>query len=719
MTWMSTLPGATVAAAAALAAVLTVLAYIIKMRRRRFEVPFSSLWKRVLDQRDANSLWRQLKRLLSLLLALAILALVFVAMLGPTLGLRDRQARTVVILLDTSASMKTTDGDPARPGLTRMARARERALALIDSLGGGDLAMVIRVDGQATPLSRFEADRPMLRRIVAAVEAADTPADLPRALSAAADALRGRQRPMIVVVSDGAYAERDRNLVSWGSFDSGLPDGRPALRMNGTLDRDAGAGSPAEALPTDEDAATAARKKSFAEAQLATIDLSGIDVHYLGVGSRTDNVGIVAFNVRRYIANKAAYEVFIEIQNFGTEPAHRQLALYNGDSAIEVKPVDLAPGERMRDIVRELPGGESRLRASLRPVAGPGGSDPFPLDDEAWALLPARKKQSVLLVTKDNLYLEGAMLVYDNIAVYKATPEEYDAAPDKVIQNSDLGRPYDAVVFDDHTPAVLPPPPVNLIFFHPTGPSSPIAITGTLARPRITELADDHPVMRWVQLGDANFDASDVFAPDKSKGERWLALSVRDPVIAARREPGRKLVAFGFSLAGTDLMLRVGFPLLLVNTLDWFAGDDVDLATTYTTGHRLRLPLDGITGLREVTVVEPGGARRQAPVVEGNATFYGAHVGIHQIIAYAPTAPGLGPDPEQKPIAALEIAVNLGSPTESTIAPAAELTLSGRTLTPPPTFAVTARRELWLYLVLAALILLGIEWITYHRRITV
>ena len=643
MSWTSTIPASTVLIAALVAAALTVLAYVIKMRRRRFEVPFSSLWKRVLEQRDANSLWKQLKRLLSLALALTILALIFVAMRGPTLGLRDERARTVVVLLDASASMKATDGDADRPGLTRMARAKERAMELVDSLGGGDLAMVMRVDGQATPLSRFDSDKPMLRKIIAGVEAADTPADLPRALSAAADALRGRQRPMIVIVSDGAYAERDRNLVSWEGGEGASTDGASGSGLRASAQTLTGSGS-GTGMGTgtgtgteSDDAEASARKKSFEDARLASIDLSGIDVHYLGVGSRADNVGIVAFNVRRYIANKAAYEVFIEVQNFGTEPAHRQLALYNGETAIEVKPIELAPGQRLREIVRELPGGESRLRASLRPVAGPGGSDAFPLDDEAWALLPARKKQAVLLVTRDNLYLEGAMLVYDNIEVFKATPEEYDAAPDRtIVAQPDTGKLYDAVVFDDHTPVVLPPPPVNVVLFHPTGEHSPIAIRGTLPRPRITETAEDHPVMRWVQLGDVNFDASEIFAPDRSKGETTLASSVREPIIAARREPGRKLVAFGFSLAGTDLMLRVGFPLLLVNTLDWFAGDDVDLATTYTTGKRLRIPLDGVSGVREVTVVEPGGARRQAPVVEGQATFYAAHVGVHQIIAYDP-----------------------------------------------------------------------------------
>src|SRR5262249_40619306 len=98
---------------AAGATVLAVGAYIIKMRRRRFEVPFSHLWKRVLEQKDANSLWKQLKRLLSLLLILLILALVLFAALDPTLGAIDRKARSVVILIDASASMRAMDGDEA------------------------------------------------------------------------------------------------------------------------------------------------------------------------------------------------------------------------------------------------------------------------------------------------------------------------------------------------------------------------------------------------------------------------------------------------------------------------------------------------------------------------------------------------------------------------------------------------------------------------------
>ena len=34
-------------------------------------------------------------------------------------------------------------------------------------------------------------------------------------------------------------------------------------------------------------------------------------------------------------------------------------------------------------------------------------------------------------------------------------------------------------------------------------------------------------------------------------------------------------------------------------------------------------------------------------------------------------------------------------------------------------FAVTRNQELWIYFLIAAIALVSIEWITYHRRITV
>ncbi|CAN5285687.1 BatA and WFA domain-containing protein [soil metagenome] len=655
------------------AAVLVVSAYIIKMRRRRFEVPFAQLWQRVLQQKDANSLWKQLKRLISLLLILGILGVLLFAALDPTLGAVDRKARSVVILVDASASMKAMDGDEGGKK-SRMDIAKVKAKSLVDSMGGGDLAMVMKVDGQATPMSRFTNDGPMLDKIIDdKVTASDTPADIVRALGAAADALRDRPNPLIVIISDGAYPEDQLKLVDWG---------RPGA---------AGAAAPPN---------------------LATVDLSKIDVRFMPVGRRDDNVGIIAFNVRRYIANKAAYEVFIELQNFGKSPAHRLLTLYNGQTAVDSKQIDLAPGQHLRQIYPKIPGGEdNQLRASLRHASGSkeGSTDAFPLDDTAYALLPARKKQKVLMVTEDNLFLEGALLVYDNIDPLKVTPTEFAAKPA-------IADDMDVVIFDDYTPEVLPAPPTSLLFFHPTGPHSPFAIRGEAAAPKITEIDEGHPVMRWVTMSDVYMDKSEVFAPDPKKGDSTLAFSVTDPIVVAKRDGRRKILAFGFSLpsanrdAATDLPMRVAFPMMLVNALDWFAGDQADLLTTYATGQRERVPLDGVVGATEAEVKGPDGTITKTPVIDGLATFYGTRVGYYDLTAKAP---------DGKALASISLAANLASPSESRIAPSSELTLGGKKLAAPEAFSITHSQKLWIYLLLFATGLIVLEWITYHRRITV
>ncbi|MEM9488813.1 MAG: hypothetical protein AAGC55_06695, partial [Myxococcota bacterium] len=488
---------------------------------------------------------------------------------------------------------------------------------------------------------------------------------------------------------------------------------------------DAGAG-PAAGAPTapaaDSDGQSdAARRRAISDKRLADIDLSAIDTRFIPIGYRGDNVGIVAFNARRYLIDKTNYTVFIEVQNFGDEPAGRRLVVYSGDSAVDVKTVTLKPGERLREIYPKLSGGQgNRLRAELQPLsAGSDAADDgaandsraaqavdiFPLDDRAFALLPARKKQKVLLVTQDNLYLEGAMLVYDSIQVDKLLPEEYERA----VSGGTLPE-YNAVVFDDMTPTDLPPSPTtHLIYFNPSGDSSPFPIRDTVPGPRVNEVAEDHPVMRWVVMSDVNFDQSSVFAVDRSRGEVALGRYVRDPIIAAKRDGQRKIVAFGFSLSGTDLTLRVAFPLLLVNTLDWFAGDDADLITTYRTGQRFRVPMDGTYGIGEVTVAGPRGRSTRAPLVDGLATFYGNSIGVHRLSARE----------DGTLIAQVELAANLANPRESDVMPSRELNMGGRVLPAPEGFEITTRRSLWIYLVILAGLLLAIEWITYNRRITV
>jgi hypothetical protein len=56
---------------------------------------------------------------------------------------------------------------------------------------------------------------------------------------------------------------------------------------------------------------------------------------------------------------------------------------------------------------------------------------------------------------------------------------------------------------------------------------------------------------------------------------------------------------------------------------------------------------------------------------------------------------------------------------ESSIEPAKELVVDGKKAGTLGGFQIGVRREIWIYLLLAAILLTLIEWITYHRRITV
>jgi hypothetical protein len=579
--------------------------------------------------------------------------------------------------------MKTMDGNEAGTQ-SRMDVAKEKADGLIDSMGGGDVAMIVKVDGQATPMSRFTNDKAILHKLINGVggdkqnnllldgiTASDTPADLTRALGAAADALRDRKNPLVVLISDGAFPETQLGLVEW---------------QQATL----GSGGAAK--------------------NLASVDLTNVDVRYMPVGHRSDNVGIVAFNVRRYIANKAAYEVFVEIQNFGSTPAKRKLLIQNGTNTVDQRDIELAPGQRIRRVYASLPASDdNKLKAVLSHVDGPGGSDAFPLDDFAYALLPIAKKQKVLMVTEGNMFLEGALLVYDNVNPMKISPAEYTANPR-------LADGMDVVVFDDFTPEVVPPPPTSLLYFHPTGEHSPFKVATELSNPRITEIDEDHPVMRWVTLSDVYSDKSNTFALDPKKGESAVAYSVRDAVIAVKRDGRRKILAFGFSLpaadreSATDLPMRVAFPIMLVNTLDWFAGDQADLLTTYATGRRERIPLDGANDAVVAEVKAPDGTVTRTPVLDGLATFYGNRVGYYEVTAF---------DAQNKPVANISLAANLSSTQESDIAPSAKLSLGGKALAAPEAFAISRSQKLWWYFIAIAMLLIVTEWITYHRRITV
>lgn len=194
----------------AFAAVTTAL-YILKLRRRAVAVPFAQIWDRVLRDRDNSQLFSQLRRWLSLVFQLLLLAALVLSLGDPRLASSTSSGRNVVILVDASASMKAVDVAPSR---LEVAKAQVRRF--VRGLGAADRAVIVQMDSLPTPLTTLSGEPSELEPAIDRIAALDTQADLGRALDFAEDTLRGLPQAEVVLVTDGALrvpaAPRPGNL---------------------------------------------------------------------------------------------------------------------------------------------------------------------------------------------------------------------------------------------------------------------------------------------------------------------------------------------------------------------------------------------------------------------------------------------------------------------------------------------------------------------------
>src|SRR5436190_10554694 len=100
------------------------------------------------------------------------------------------------------------------------------------------------------------------------------------------------------------------------------------------------------------------------------------------VGTRTPNVGITNFQVRRSLLDPIGYEILTEVTNASDEPVECRLDIDLNESPVDVIPLNLAPGQTWSKAIEKTSVDGGRLTAKLdRP-------DALLVDNSAVALLP-------------------------------------------------------------------------------------------------------------------------------------------------------------------------------------------------------------------------------------------------------------------------------------------------------------------------------------------
>src|SRR6185436_13204126 len=183
-------------------AVPLMLLYFLKVRRRPQRVSSLLLWDPALRDREASAFFQRLQRdPLMLLQILALIALA-VAVARPSVTVSGYGAKRVVVVLDTSASMKATDLSPSR-----FAHAQREALGLVSRLGEGAEVMVIESGVQPKVLAPFTRDRAEVVGAIRSAHARDLPNRLGDGIRTARALVGPDPRAEIHVFTDGAHPE--------------------------------------------------------------------------------------------------------------------------------------------------------------------------------------------------------------------------------------------------------------------------------------------------------------------------------------------------------------------------------------------------------------------------------------------------------------------------------------------------------------------------------
>ncbi len=186
-----------------------VLLYFLKIRRRERRVPSLLLWDPSLRDREASAFFQRLQRDPLLILQILALLALAIALARPAATVMGEGARKVVVVLDTSASMKAHDVGPSRFDV-----ARAEAVQLVRRLGEGAEVMIIETGVQPKVTAALGRDRQRALTALGQAQARDLPTRLGEAVRTARALVGADPRAEIHVFTDGAFAPPSDQAVA-------------------------------------------------------------------------------------------------------------------------------------------------------------------------------------------------------------------------------------------------------------------------------------------------------------------------------------------------------------------------------------------------------------------------------------------------------------------------------------------------------------------------
>lgn len=423
----------------------------------------------------------------------------------------------------------------------------------------------------------------------------------------------------------------------------------------------------------------------------AAADVPEIEFSYVrcGVGSR--NLGITALDSRRSVEEWDQPQIFARVENFGRDPVSARLDLYLNDTLFDARSLTVPPGESAAAVFSDPALTEGLVRVVL------DTEDDLDTDNRAWLVLTPPKPVRTLVVTEGNYFLELAVQKDVLCSPVLMSPEEFDT---EVETGAFVAGDYDMVILDRHAPKSLPPG--SYLFFAALPPLPSFDAQGDAERPVVIDWDTVHPVNQYVSY--ANLFIESAMRMSGPPDATTLVESDAGPLVLWWASPTHRLVVVGFDMFSSRWPLRVSFPVFLANAVRYLGGGQLmGEGGTVRPGEVISFPAPPDATHVELTC--PGGEVVRLPVRSGRISFadttlcgpYSFQVYRNQATTYV---------------------VNLLDSRESNIMPAESVPWRKATVA-GVTKALKENREVWPWLVLAALAVLMLEWYIYHRRVYV
>ena len=177
--------------------------HLFRQERRRQEVSSLFLWRQIPDQ-HSRRIRPQLLRNLNLLLQVLATAVAALALAQPALaGSSVAGAPKMVVLVDTSASMRAIEGQ-----VTRLDLAKNRGREVIGRSRRDTEVLIATAGPVPVVLQGFTSDRAVLYEVLRRLEAEDGPGSLTRAVEMVRS-LGNVQETDIVFITDRSFAVND------------------------------------------------------------------------------------------------------------------------------------------------------------------------------------------------------------------------------------------------------------------------------------------------------------------------------------------------------------------------------------------------------------------------------------------------------------------------------------------------------------------------------